>query len=366
MRILFVSTYLTRSATGLMNAMMGLGKGLASQDMEVMVAGGADKYFDEDRALWEPLEIFPAPNKGSNYGLHARMFSILRHCRPDLVHVHGIWSATTIYGLTASLSGIPTVVSPHGMLDPWIVARRPLVKRAHAALFERPLMHRAHIHALNEAEREAVGAFIPSAAPRTFVVPNGVPDAKISRNAIGRTGALFIGRLHEKKQVLELVRAWRQLNLPHDARLTIAGWGDPTYEAAVRQAVDGATNVEFVGPLHGAAKTAALSNARFFILPSLSEGLPMAVLEAIQHGCIPILTAQCNLPELVRDDIALPMGRDFGDFREVMAQAFDLSGEEAARRSAAASAYAANYAWPKIADAMIEQYRRCIAGDPHS
>lgn len=361
MRVLFISTHLTRSAAGLMSAMIGLGKALADQNVEVAAAGGADTHFDQDRNLWSPIQLLPVRSDGASYGFSPHMFSILRQWKPDLVHAHGIWSATSIYSLSAAMRGVPTIVSPHGMLDPWILARRPVVKGVHASLFERPLMRRAYVHALNEIEREAVCAFMPSVAPRTFVVPNGVPDALPLAPGTAKKGALFLGRLHEKKQVLELIRAWREGGLPQDAQLTIAGWGDPAYEAAVRQAVEGATNVQFVGPLHGQAKTEALSNARFFILPSVSEGLPMAVLEAIQHGCIPIITEQCNLPELVRDGIALPINRDFSDFHAVVTQALALPEEEVERRSLNAKSYAGNYAWPRIARAMIAEYERCIA-----
>ncbi len=360
MKILFITSFLTRSAGGLYNSVSGLAKALAGHGVQIEVAGAADAHFTDDKPIWEPVPIRPHPAAGI-YGLRPGVFTDLLRERFDLVHVHGIWSANSVYGRAAVLRGIPTIVSPRGMLDPWILDRRPLVKRVHAALFERPLMRRAHIHALNHSEQEAIGEFMPSAAPRTFVVPNGVPESLPGKSDSARSGALFLGRLHEKKQVLELIRAWREAIPPHGPCLTVAGWGDPAYEAAVRRAAGSAANVEFVGPLHGAAKTAALFGARYFILPSLSEGLPMAVLEAIQHGCIPIITAQCNLPELVRDGIALPMEHDFSDFHEVIARALALPEQEAVRRSAAAMSYAGRYAWPKIALEMIGCYENCIA-----
>jgi poly(glycerol-phosphate) alpha-glucosyltransferase len=366
MKVLFHTSSLSRSGGGVYSAAAGLAHALADQGVEVVAVGAAGEHFDEDRPAWGPVTFDPHGMGDSGYGLHRHTLTAVRRHRPDLVHVHGIWSANSICGLAAALRGVPTVVSPHGMLEPWILARRPTLKRVHAALFERPLLRRAHIHALNEAERANIDAFVTGANGRTFVLPNGISQAAPLDRPEEKHGTLFLGRLHSKKQVVELVDAWRALGLPDDETLTIAGWGDPEYEAGVRQAADGAANVTFVGPLHGEAKIVALSRARFFILPSLSEGLPMAVLEAIQHGCIPIITPECGLPELLRDGVALRMEKDFSDFGAVVRYALGFPDREIAHRSLAATTYAGNYAWPRIAREMIERYRQCIAGAPLS
>ena len=357
MKITHALSSLSHSAGGLFFAVAGLARAQAAAEHEVSVIGGADSHFETDRAEWGNVALQPFRLGAGGYGFHAGVFRHLGRTQPDILHVHGIWSANSIYGRIATLRGIPTVVSPHGMLDPWILARRPLVKGVHATLFERPLLRRAHLHALNETERSAAVAFMPSLEDRIFVVPNGIGEAAHPTGAQERSGALFLGRLHSKKQTLELVEHWDTLALPGAGRLTIAGWGDADYQAAAAQAAGASPHVEFVGPLHGAAKAAAFLRARFFILPSLSEGLPMAVLEAIQHGCIPIITAECNLPELFRDGIALRMESDFSDFRAVMARASSLSRSEADAHSARAAIYARNYAWPTVAKTMLEHYR---------
>lgn len=55
-------------------------------------------------------------------------------------------------------------------------------------------------------------------------------------------------------------------------------------------------NVRYVGARFGAEKARTFDAARFFVLPSKSEGMPMAILEAWQAGLIVIMTPQCNLP----------------------------------------------------------------------
>ena len=56
-------------------------------------------------------------------------------------------------------------------------------------------------------------------------------------------------------------------------------------------------SVVFAGPAFGETKEALLRSADAFILPSLSEGLPMSVLEAWAYELPVLMTEECNLPE---------------------------------------------------------------------
>lgn len=359
MRVAHISRSLSRSAGGLYCSVSGLVQALAAQGVEVTVFGGADGCFEDDRPIWDGVALRPHRLTGG-YGWHWRVFRRLLACRPDLVHVHGIWSATSIYGRFAQLARLPTVVSPHGMLDPWIVRRRAVTKSVHAALFERPLLACGHVHALSEAEHAAVSRFLPSADTRTFILANGTSPVAVREAAAARSGVLYLGRLHPKKQVLELATAWARSPLLRQAQLCIAGWGDPGYEAAIRSVAEASANVRFVGALYGDAKVHAFERARAFILPSVSEGMPMAVLEALQHGCLPLITDQCNLPELLAAGMAWRIESDLSDFERVVLAAVAGSDETMRRRSDALSAHAERYRWSEIAGQMIAHYRSII------
>jgi glycosyltransferase involved in cell wall biosynthesis len=358
MRIVHYLTWLSRSSGGLLTAVSGLAKATSDLGHDVSMVGGADQHYEADLPIWGGLDIHPHSLRLGSYGLSTAALSSIAALKPDILHINGIWTASSLYGALSALSGTQVVVSPHGMLDPWILARKPAVKAVHATLFERPMLRRAHIHALAEAERQAVGQFMPKALPRTFVIPNGVPPIEASAGRQDRSGTLYLGRLHEKKQTLELIQAWGA-TAPADHRLTVAGWGSPDYEAAVASAAAQTANVNFVGPLYGDAKEAAFRSARFFILPSLSEGLPMAVLEALQYGCVPIITDQCNLPELFADNVAIRMAADFSDFVPVIS---DASASTDPARSAVAQAYSQRYLWSSIAARMVAQYQAILTG----
>lgn len=364
MRVAYVSSSLSRTGGGMYYSVSGLAKAVAARGAEISVFGGADGFFEQDRHQWGEVSLVPHPLRDA-YGFHWQVFGQLLSSKPDLLHVHGIWSATSICGRLAQLAGIPVVVSPHGMLDPWIVRRRRVVKAVHGRLFERSLVGRAHVHALNAAECAAVTDYAPDSRKRAFVLPNGISAPPRRRSSQPRTGVLYLGRLHPKKQVLELAEAWARSPRLRDIVLTIAGWGDRRYEAAVRSVAQTCGSVRFVGPLLGDAKTGAFESARAFILPSLSEGQPMAVLEALQHGCLPLITEQCNLPELFADRMALQIRTDLSDLESVVANATAVPDEELEQRSGALSAYARRYSWDAIAATMIERYREIIERHAH-
>jgi poly(glycerol-phosphate) alpha-glucosyltransferase len=104
---------------------------------------------------------------------------------------------------------------------------------------------------------------------------------------------LFLGRLHPRKGVEVLVRAFKAANVP-GARLVIAGPDDGAL-ASIQPLLD--ERMIVTGYLAGAARLAALASADVFALPATGEGLSMAALEAMAAGLPVLLSPGCNLPE---------------------------------------------------------------------
>lgn len=93
--------------------------------------------------------------------------------RYDLVHVHGIWMFHVFAARIAQLRGSATIISPHGMLESWILKRSAGLKRAVALFYQDRTLRRAKvIHALTEKERAEVAVLFPNA--RIEIVPNFV------------------------------------------------------------------------------------------------------------------------------------------------------------------------------------------------
>jgi poly(glycerol-phosphate) alpha-glucosyltransferase len=197
------------------------------------------------------------------------------------------------------------------MLDKWAI-RRSRAKKVLAKFFfeDRLLRSAVCLHALNAEEVESIRDFgltnpvcvIPNGIMLPPVGPESSPPWKEKFGTEARV-LLFLGRLHPKKNVHGLIEAFSQLKSMRkldDWRLVIAGWDQDGYGKNLDRQVRASglsDEVVFVGPLYGAEKHAALSNSAAFVLPSFSEGLPMAVLEAWSYGLPVAMSDACNLSE---------------------------------------------------------------------
>ena len=228
-----------------------------------------------------------------------RLRSLVAGWDSSVIHVHGLWMYHQLAALLdGRRSGRPYVVSPHGMLDSWALSQSSVRKSLMRRVFvDRSLRRAACIHALCVSELESIRA-LGFGGP-IALIPNGVdlPPRHEVLEVKREDTVLFLGRLHPKKGLMELLTAWgRGIK---GWRLKIAGWGDPAFEEALRSkaAREGSGTVEFLGPVMGAEKEELLRKSGAFVLPSHSEGLPMAVLEAWAFGVPVLMSKACNLPE---------------------------------------------------------------------
>jgi glycosyltransferase involved in cell wall biosynthesis len=225
----------------------------------------------------------------------------------DVVHNHGLWLAANCYARRgANKAGKPLVISTRGMLEDWSLGRSKMRKRVAWMLFERENLRSAKLfHATAVSEAESIQKYLSVTFTITFtkppivIAPNGVdiPEQIPNRKALearfaklrGKKWILFMSRVHPKKGLLELAKAWIQLRGAHrDWELVIAGpEQDKGYAEKVRAELKG--EGVWTGELGGEEKWTALGNAGFMVLPSYSENFGIVVAESLAAGR-PVLT----------------------------------------------------------------------------
>jgi poly(glycerol-phosphate) alpha-glucosyltransferase len=261
------------------------------------------------------------------------------------------------------------MISPHGMLDPWAMRQHAWKKELAGLLFERRhLGAAACLHALTPAEALAIRSF--GLRNPVAVVPNGVelPPLRLARPDGPRT-LLFLGRLDPKKGLETLLQAWAEAAADAGRegwRLVIAGWGTPAYERRLHALADElglGTSVVFAGAVQGSARDACFGGADAFVLPSLSEGLPMAVLEAWSYGLPVLMSQQCNLPEGFAAGAALPVEPVPGPLAVALREMMARPAAELAEMGAAGRRLVeARFTWPRIAAEMRAVYAWTAGG----
>ncbi len=335
-----------------------------------------------------PISFWPVSRK--RWLLERSLTPLFRRAiaQSDAIHIHGLWEhSTLISARTARAMRKPYIVSAHGMLEPWALERSRLKKKLYAALFERANVEGARcLHALTEAEAQDYrdwGSRRPIA-----VIPNGVdvPAAALEEGAAeaflhaspaarGKRLLLFLGRLHTKKGVELLLRAWARLaaRFP-DALLVMAGPSEgrtrETLEALATElgvgttlrtgnqtATGGSERTLFTGMLDAAMKWSALAAAECFVLPSYSEGLSVATLEAMGAGVPVIVTRQCHLPEVSRENAGWETEPDVDALTATLERCLgNTPGANKACGQRGAALVARRYSWPVVAVQMAELY----------
>jgi poly(glycerol-phosphate) alpha-glucosyltransferase len=175
---------------------------------------------------------------------------------------------------------------------------------------------------------------------------------------------VFIGRIHPKKNLRAQIAGWTASGAgATGARLRIAGWGDDRHVAELREMIAAAgDSAAFLGPVYGAAKADLLGAARFIVLPSLSEGLPMAILEAWAAGVPTVMSRACNLDGGFAAGAALDCGTNPDAIAVALRRALAVGDEQWCAMAGAARHLAAGaYAPDTIAESWAGCYRAAIA-----
>ena len=186
-------------------------------------------------------------------------------------------------------------------------------------------------------------------------------DAALERLGVPRPYVLFVGTLEPRKNLVPLIRAYRQAapDVPHALVLTGPdGW---FIEETDRElARPGPGTVVRTGRVSEDDLDALYRGADAFVYPSADEGFGLPVLEALARG-VPTITSEVPaLRELAGDAAVLVEPGDVAQLAEALARVLsdDTLAADLRRRG---PERAAGYTWVATARATLEVYRRAAA-----
>jgi L-malate glycosyltransferase len=302
----------------------------------------------------------------SNVGRHlvdsSRHFlRIFKSSRPDAVHLHN--PTPTIYAAPAArLAGVSSIVSTrHSLVAP---PRNLTMERKYraAALFC------DWIVGICEATTSNIRDAGSAADRKVVTVYNGAvpvaPPPPDRRPAKAGFSLLYVGRLEPVKNLQFLLTAFRAAvaQVP-ELRLWIVG--DGTERGRLEEATDQLgvrANVRFWGQQLDVAPFFASADA--FVMSSVSEGLPMSLLQALSSRLPAVVTDVGGMAEVVRlaqAGIPVPLG-DAEGMAEAFVRLATCVDQREAFATNAEAAFRAHFTLP----VMVERYSQLYRDTPRA
>lgn len=382
------------------------------------------------RRVLIPSNFLSAGGRGWSPGLRRTVMAEARDA--DIVHNHGLWMWPNAYASeAATAAGKPLVISPRGMLEPWSLNRSKLRKAVAWLLFEkRNLRSAAMFHATAESEaesiRDAVRRLREEKTKRQkcegekmggwqeevpiVVAPNGVDLPDLARRPgrevledrfpelKDRRWVVFMSRLHPKKGIDVLLRAWKQQkdvartealrDCPKatEWRVTgtqtsecgpqregaqslspilviagpdLIGYGSDV-ERMVRELGEQGS-VVITGELLGERKDCLLANAEVFVLPSYSENFGIALAEAMAWGRPVIASTGTPWREVAEVGAGWWVKPEVHELTLALKEALGKDQEQLALMGACGRRLvAANYSWKRSAEKLVAAYAEFV------
>ncbi len=287
----------------------------------------------------------------------------------DVIHNHGLWLMPNVMaGRVAQRSRKPFVLAPEGMLSSVALGFSRHKKRLFWTLWQEKVARSAScIHAMSEQEYDEVRAF--GLNNPVAVIPNGIdlPElAPPSESAPQDRIVLSLGRIHPKKGLDRLLRAWAIVEKANPAwRLRIVG-PDERNHAAELDDLAGKLALKRVSidpPVAGRAKTLAYQQADVFVLPTLNENFGLTVAEALAAETPVIATKGAPWRGLETEACGWWIDQGVEPLAAALATVMTMTREELKKTGAKGRAWMArDFSWDRIARDILDLYRWLFLG----
>lgn len=296
----------------------------------------------------------------------------LQHLNTDLIHHHGLWLRTLHYAHEHAVANqLPLVISPRGMMSEWSWNHHRRRKQfARRFIHPGALEAAAGWHATSEGEAEEIRAL--GFTQPICVAANGVtvPREHEYQNhleywrercpaAVASRNALFYGRFHEKKRVLELIDLWLQV-APPDWLLLIVGIPESYSVRQLERYVLRMSGQGRIKVFDGTRAPPPYPLASLFILPSRSENFGLSIVEAMSYAVPVLVTNATPWREIPLRGAGwwLP----WESFGKALNEAFAEPIPQLAERGCSGRRWVAKmYGWEIAAAKLTDFYRKLVA-----
>ncbi len=320
MKILHIVYSMSLKTGGLAVAVRGLSKTLAERGHSVSIYT-TDKLEDNGHQGMEDCDGYKI------YRFPGRSFCTFS-CSPelkrqlinnisdfDIIHIHGLWVYTTyISAKICQKLNKPYIITTHGMLDNWSFHQGYLKKLIYSKFIEQKNINKAKaVHFTSEKEKTRSKHF-GIKAPQV-VIPLGIDEKEFIFDGSGdfesgpvqlngKRFILFFGRLHSKKGLELLIRAFKRLSTEFmDLKLVIMGSGEDIYVNKIKGLIkkeDLFDKIHIIDSISGRERFDVVRKAEFVCLPSKQENFGMVLIESLASKTPVVTSRDVDLSEDIK------------------------------------------------------------------
>lgn len=217
----------------------------------------------------------------------------------DIFHLHGVFMHIQyLSSRLAHRNNHPYIVTPHGMLEPWLLKDKKIKKKIYFELILKNILSKSNVlHAITPLEKESLYQLtkhkniveIPN-----FIYHESIP--KFQKYNPEDEYLLFVGRIHPKKGLDILLESFFNME-NKKLKLKIVGnnndYSNKLKKKCIELGID--KRVKFLGGVFSDKKYELFANSKAFIAPSYSEAIGMVNLEAAICKTPVITTFQTGL-----------------------------------------------------------------------
>lgn len=292
MKIVHYIPSIDRMAGGISTYMQVLAKPLGTMaEVHIMT------HASENPLPMENCKVHDIPRYRPFSGVWKKaVVDLLDSVRPDIVHVNCCWTPDcAMIQRLAQKRGYKVVLTPHGMLEPWIIKRHYWTRKVPALwLYQKAAVQRADcVQATAESERDNLLKLGYNSNIKVVRLGIDAESIEMKRSWKKSRQILFLSRVHVKKGINFLVEAADVLrNELQGYKILVAGEGDADYvEAMKRMICDRGLQdiVQLIGGVYGDEKWRLFQTSDFFVLPTHSENFGLAIAESLASGT-PVIT----------------------------------------------------------------------------
>lgn len=336
-------------------------------------------YAQEGGSRYNGIRIIRLPSIRTKHldAISHTLFAVLHavtFVRPDVYHFHGVGPSL--------LAWIPRILAPRAtVVSTFHCVDRNHEKWGRIARLALKLGEWASVNFANEtiAVSKIIAGYTRDAYGKlSTYIPNGITPRRVSTDPLLLEPfglqpfgyVAMVSRLVKHKGAHTLIAAWQRARemrpeLFRGLKLAIVGGSAFTdeYVKSLHVMAAGDNSIVFTGYQSGDTLEALFAGARFVVHPSTSEGLPIAILEAMSYGKA-VLAA--DIPENM--EVIAEHGVPFkaGDIEDLAQQIVDLLKDPmyAASIGHVARGYVEDmYHWDDIANETVEVYRGPVVID---